>query len=248
MTVFDQWGAWDACQATVFVRTDASFSSWWGIFKNHGYRAQMCKVNWESARSFADDVFVCGGRGHLATVTSTVERDFIRDFARSQEVGNSEFWLGGFQPPNADEPTGGWTWVNDEGLVFDGFTDWNDGEPNRPQEDCMVMLGPNRGNRWDDKPCSDHRYRYIEEVDLERSVVINGCDSGVPDSLIDVESCTYLIADEIANCRNSEDASGSFAACLDAFLSSLEKNGTLTASHRESIAVCAGIPSHSERV
>jgi hypothetical protein len=76
--------------------------------------------------------------GHLASITSAAENTFV-----AQAAANPEFWtidnnfptycigpwLGGFQPADAAEPAGGWSWVSGEPW---GYQHWYlpAGEPN----------------------------------------------------------------------------------------------------------------------
>ncbi|HAU36296.1 MAG TPA: hypothetical protein DCX07_01080 [Phycisphaerales bacterium] len=63
--------------------------------------------------------------GHLATIASAEENDFIvRTFP---EAYRGAAWLGGYQPKGASEPAGGWCWVTGEPWQY---TAWAPGEPN----------------------------------------------------------------------------------------------------------------------
>ena len=84
-------------------------------------------INWFDADAAARFLSFAGAQGHLATITSQQENDFIRvnfPSALKQFVG---YWLGGFQPPGSPEPGGNWQWVTGEPFIF---TNWNTGEPN----------------------------------------------------------------------------------------------------------------------
>ena len=240
LTVVDEKGASDTCETTIIIRESAPLATSWVEFQNHAYRIHLCAVDHETARLFSSERSICEAKAHLVTIRSEGERDFVRDLARSLNLGNDEFWLGGFQLPGSPEPAGGWTWENDEGLVFEGYNDWDPGEPNSEREDCMIMLGSNRGYRWDDRPC-ERPYRYIEEADLEANVVIDGCDTGVRDTLTDVASCSYLIAEGIEKCIIDGNADAAFGSCVNTFLADLVSSGTLTGEERDAITNCAGL-------
>jgi hypothetical protein len=60
--------------------------------------------------------------GHLATMTSSEENDFVY-----HTIGFFGLWLGGYQVPGSCEPGCGWRWVTDEPMTF---TNWAPGEPN----------------------------------------------------------------------------------------------------------------------
>lgn len=88
-------------------------------------------------------------KGHLATITTPAENDFI--------VGKfniSRYWLGGFQPANSQEPAGGWQWVTNESW---SYTNWfigdleGDPEPNNFDERENLLVGWYH-NQWNDFP------------------------------------------------------------------------------------------------
>jgi hypothetical protein len=63
--------------------------------------------------------------GSLATVTSQDEQDFIN--ANIDSSGDLFVFLGASQPDGAEEPGGGWMWLNGEPWTY---TNWGPGEPN----------------------------------------------------------------------------------------------------------------------
>ena len=67
-------------------------------------------------------------RGHLATLTSQEENDFVW-----QTFQRNGFWLGGFQVPWARKVDKGWKWITREPW---SFTIWPGSEPN----DCCRTL------------------------------------------------------------------------------------------------------------
>lgn len=88
----------------------------------HWYEFVPSAMTWDEARTAAEASTHAGVPGHLATITSQAENDFIVD--NFNETGAM---LGGFQPPGSAEPDGGWEWITGE--PFD-FTNWHTGEPN----------------------------------------------------------------------------------------------------------------------
>src|SRR5262245_34598569 len=91
-------------------------------------------ISWHEARRLAGYRSHKGLTGHLLTVTSPQEWDFVT----SRFLNDSGLdWLGSFQDTSAvdfGEPAGGWRWVTGEPW---GFTAWstpnlggNDDEPN----------------------------------------------------------------------------------------------------------------------
>jgi hypothetical protein len=81
-------------------------------------------IDYDTARTMAEGMYYLGVQGHLATITSDEENDFISD------TFDSKAWIGAYQDlndPNYSEPLGGWKWVTGEPWGFDA---WNTGEPN----------------------------------------------------------------------------------------------------------------------
>lgn len=108
--------------------------------------------------------------GHLATITSREENDFIYDLSKHDK----RFWItctaictetfgpsfGLYQPDGSPEPRGGWRWVTDEPL---SFTNWSQGEPtNHNNKEYFASFMKYRGKLgkvfhdkvWGDLPAS----------------------------------------------------------------------------------------------
>jgi hypothetical protein len=71
----------------------------------HYYEAISWQLTWDNAAQAAEQYTHEGVAGHLATVTSAAEQQFIAD-----TFGGSFgfLWLGGFQAPNVATPSLGW--------------------------------------------------------------------------------------------------------------------------------------------
>ena len=105
----------------------------------HWYRLAVPtggSLPWGTAR---DNAAAAGG--YLATLTSSAESDFafsVSQFAGGWQVTNATPqycvgpWLGGSQPPDAIEPTGGWRWGNGEPW---SWTNWW-APSNEPNDGC----------------------------------------------------------------------------------------------------------------
>ena len=92
---------------------------------DHAYKIIRGRLTWEEARSEAEKLEYNGIYGHLATLTTEAENNFVWE-----ELGNNlkHYWLGGFQTNSTEEPSGGWSWVTGE--TWD-FTYWfSPAEPN----------------------------------------------------------------------------------------------------------------------
>lgn len=81
---------------------------------------------WDEASAMAESSTHLGVQGHLATITSAEENEFVADLCDAIGL-NSGYWLGGYQPENSLEPEGDWRWVTGEPW---GYTNWKAGEPN----------------------------------------------------------------------------------------------------------------------
>ena len=106
---------------------------------------------WEDAK---DEAISLGG--YLATITSQAEADFIR--TNFDNISNT--WIGGFQPPDTSEPSGGWTWVTSE--PWGTYVNWASGEPNDSGgEDVLEMRW---GDKWTDWS-GEQRFHFLVEYE-----------------------------------------------------------------------------------
>jgi len=83
---------------------------------------------WLDAKAAAQNRTYLGLRGHLLTINSANEQQFIA--TNMPAAITFESWLGGYQDttaPDYSEPTGGWRWITGEPF---NFTNWRTGEPN----------------------------------------------------------------------------------------------------------------------
>ena len=85
-------------------------------------RVDLNGVTWLDARDMAAAKSHLGLVGHLATITSQAETDFLLANLPVTGLGQpTEFWLGGFQntsSPSFSEPGGGWEWITAEALAY----------------------------------------------------------------------------------------------------------------------------------
>lgn len=138
----------------------------------HFYEAVAVEggLSWDEARTAAEARVFNGVNGHLVTVTSRSEHDFLvanLGAALAVVADHNPYWLGGFQEEGAEEPSGGWQWVTGEPFVYEN---WADGEPNDapPGERC---LNPHHlaeaSPSWNDVPCDEGNVGgYIVEYDI----------------------------------------------------------------------------------
>lgn len=104
-------------------------------FEGHHYQAVDGEYTWSQANAYANGMTYAGCPGHLATVTSQGETDFLV----ANNMGEA-YWLGGYQSADGAEPDGGWMWVTGE--AWD-YQNWAPGEPTNgnvgAEEDVLHM-------------------------------------------------------------------------------------------------------------
>jgi hypothetical protein len=88
----------------------------------HAYEAIEAQGTWEEANASAAGLSYLGAPGHLVTVTSVEETNFLLAAFGPRD----SYALGGVQI-DGPEPAGGWTWITGEPWIY---TDWDNGEPN----------------------------------------------------------------------------------------------------------------------
>ena len=96
---------------------------------DHSYLAVALEktISWTDANEMAN---LLGG--HLVTLTSAEENDFVFHLIDHEMFWYPGFnlrgpWTGGYQLPGAAEPTGGWGWITGEPFTFEK---WETGQPN----------------------------------------------------------------------------------------------------------------------
>jgi len=115
-------------------------------------------IDWTDARNASISL-----GGHLATITSAEENDFIFSLIDNQPqywtqplTNGHGPWLGGYQPDGSSEPAGNWQWVSGES--FD-YTNWSGREPSngRGGENKLHYFGYQTlyGDTWNDLFNSD---------------------------------------------------------------------------------------------
>ena len=119
---------------------------------------------WTAARDDAAARAFAGAPGHLATITSEAERQFINDQFQSFV---SIAWIGGIQAPDptpGTAPDEGWSWVTGEPW---GYTAWMNGEPNdwagTDERYLSTWVGPGTSGGWNDNGNAGTPRAYIVE-------------------------------------------------------------------------------------
>ena len=72
--------------------------------------------------------------------------------------------------------------------------------------------------------------------DLSATVVVDGCDSGVDNSLLS-DGCT--ISDLIGQCADGANNHGQFVSCVGQLLNQLKADGVITGQEKGQIQSCA---------
>ncbi|MBD3221929.1 hypothetical protein GF314_11875 [bacterium] len=95
----------------------------------HHYEVIETAVSWHEAEALAEARTWDGKQGHLCTITSQEENDFVfwEVVGGNQQTPLGDPWLGGYQNSPNSPPDENWHWVTDE--PWD-WTNWDDGEPN----------------------------------------------------------------------------------------------------------------------
>lgn len=83
-------------------------------FNGHFYMVIDIDTTWTEAKTYCENL-----GGHLATITSQEENDFINSLRNISSF--TEYWLGGIKEDDV------WTWITGEEFVY---SDWAPGEPN----------------------------------------------------------------------------------------------------------------------
>ncbi len=88
--------------------------------------------------------------GHLATITSPEEDEFIKNTVLASPA-KAYYWLGGTK-----DDAGNWIWLTGEDWEY---SNWNGGEPNNVggREDCLHLYSDSK--RWNDLPSDTNVYR-----------------------------------------------------------------------------------------
>ncbi|MCZ6572206.1 MAG: lectin-like protein [Planctomycetota bacterium] len=133
---------------------------------DHYYEDFDASLDWFGADAAAGSMVFMGFTGHLATVTSLPEHEFLISTFADRDFG---LWLGGIQAPGSTEPGGGWGWITGEPFAF---TIWNPSEPNNAQgeEERIELRSEGAFRGWNDQFSLDTNSGYIVEWEPGASV------------------------------------------------------------------------------
>ncbi len=145
------------------------------VFSNHTYEyIEAPDISWEDARSASTSMVINGcGRGHLVTITSQLENDFVTEII--EHVSIQRVWLGLYQPDPMSPPAEDWEWVTGEPFEY---SNWAPHEPNDEGSlaDFGAMWGPagiGPLGTWGDKSGSRSMDGYLAEWDCEEVIRVH---------------------------------------------------------------------------
>ena len=81
-----------------------------GNYDNHDYWLEEAnRINWTDAKAGAESAV--SGESYLAVITSEDEQSMLDSWLSDY---NGQYWLGGYQEPETQDPAENWQWVNGE--------------------------------------------------------------------------------------------------------------------------------------
>ncbi|MFX1282788.1 MAG: NosD domain-containing protein [Promethearchaeota archaeon] len=169
------------------------------VHNGHEYKMITIPRTWREAKT---DCEALGG--HLVTITSQAENDFVRSLT---SWGEPTFWIG-----LTDEITEGeWQWVTDEVV---NYTNWGSGEPNDSGGEDYVETDDS--GEWNDAP-SEQTRGYVCEWDeiitpkeyttISRNIVINNSNGINLGNVQDIQISNNIINDNSLNGIEIADSS-----------------------------------------
>ncbi|XP_038054241.1 alpha-N-acetylgalactosamine-specific lectin-like [Patiria miniata] len=132
----------------------------WTRYGNYCYRFFGPPKTWQSAEEHCREFFTRNGQGHLASVHSSGENNFLLQMWSSsllpkEGIVAAAIWIGHSDLANE----GQFTWS--DGTSFDYNGGWRTGQPNDSGqgEDCGSIYRTTQQVGWNDGPCgSAHPY------------------------------------------------------------------------------------------
>ena len=117
-----------------------------------GPNSEYPQLTWEEAKLACEQL-----GGHLVTITSSEEQDFIESLDSTTCIGEWSVWIGLSRP----EGTGPWTRITGEPYEY---THWADTEPSGDGS-CVAMRTKNYGYGWNDADANTP-FAYVCEWDV----------------------------------------------------------------------------------
>ena len=145
----------------------------WTRFQNSCYRFFGNATNiWQDAEAMCKSFFSTAGQGHLVSILSEAENNFVYEFWRSSLLGNvytldgvynaDDSFLIGLHDINFENT---FEWSDGNPVIY---TNWKDDQPNNwnGEQDCSIM----RGSQWNDFQCENNErfFPFICKLPIEQ--------------------------------------------------------------------------------
>lgn len=141
------------------------------FFDGHLYQFFNETITWNAAHANAERLTECSMQGHLVSITSQQEKDFVDALFQDSPTDRFGYWIG----LNDKSQEGTFEWTTGETL---SFTSWSEDEPNNlSEEHCVhtsIRNGTLRDRTWNDEDCDSRKFPYIVEYDCEHSETYQG--------------------------------------------------------------------------
>jgi len=182
-----------AALALAAVSTAANAQS--GVFHQFDGRyyevVPASRISWADANAAANARAHLGVQGHLATLNSEAENNFVQALNVPPPGNRTELWVGGIQPDCTPEPECGWKWINDDPITPTAtfpmpFAAWHEGEPNddakrNGDENRLVISHRDGVPGWNDQDDSGEIWGYVVEYgDRNIPFLATACAAEVP--------------------------------------------------------------------
>ncbi|XP_071790939.1 alpha-N-acetylgalactosamine-specific lectin-like [Asterias amurensis] len=148
----------------VIELTRAGCPPLWTEYRNNCYRFMGQEKSWTDAENHCREFFTNSGQGHLASVHSSDEADFLIEYSKSSLVSadGKRVWIG--LSDRSNEGTFSWS----DGTAFD-YEEWHPREPNNAGsngEDCVeIWHNLTYGPGWNDRTCSS-LYSHVCKISM----------------------------------------------------------------------------------
>jgi hypothetical protein len=152
VVVFSGWSSGAGALPVEWSVTSGGNGHWYEFFPLH--------MDWGGARDFAEGQSHLGVPGHLVTITSAAERDFLIANNLPDVVLDAGAWIGAYQDtsvPDYSEPAGGWRWITGETWAF---TNWHPSAPDNFFTADNADVHPQ--GTWNDVPAWHPRVVLVE--------------------------------------------------------------------------------------
>ncbi len=193
-------------------------------------------LTWPDANAAASSLSYAGRQGHLATITSNEENQFVLN-TFSPETLPRGFWMGA----NDVAVEGEWRWVTgpEAGTLFSlgrtgvGFTFWGSNEPtNWKGIEHYLVFDAEGGSglpEWDDKPI-DYAYSYLVEYSGAKASTVSLAPS--LDALADFSDGGSVLVDggSTINVQNVDFANVDRRGVMEFNISSIPDGSTIVSA------------------